>query len=66
VMAKQSDIDRVKGYRTGFRYTWLRGGVGSPGQFTWTNGQIIYRKSSPFGINLRHPPPERSRLSGSD
>ena len=26
VMAKQSDIDRVKGYRTGFRYTWLRGG----------------------------------------
>ncbi|MNQ56715.1 hypothetical protein D3C85_708480 [compost metagenome] len=25
VMAKQSDIDRVKGYRTGFRYTWPLG-----------------------------------------
>lgn len=24
VMAKQSDIDRVKGYRTGFGYTWPR------------------------------------------
>ena len=31
-------------------------GASAPRQFTWTNGQIIYRKSSPFGINLRHPP----------
>ena len=65
VMAKQSDIDRVKGYRTGFGYTWPAGAK-LPGQFTWTNGQIIYRKSSPFGIKPAPSSPERSRLSGSD